>query len=163
MFLSSWVNPDFTGTQYHYIRMTSGVSSMSFNAVTTNFSIGGSLTDYDTPVIQLTAAGLIYNLQYSDMDFVIYKKTSGNAYSYDAGTDVHTFSSLPVGPSSAPSTDYVLANKQYVDNTTALGGDTASRPVAPVAIVGRMYFDTTLGYPIWYNGTNWVNATGAIV
>lgn len=28
---------------------------------------------------------------------------------------------------------------------------------------GQFYFDTTLGYPIWYNGKNWVNASGTTV
>lgn len=40
-------------------------------------------------------------------------------------------------------------------------GDTASRPVSPG--LGFPYFDTDLGYQINYNGTDWVNATGAIV
>lgn len=40
-------------------------------------------------------------------------------------------------------------------------GNLASRPTDP--IVGQRYFDTTLGKPIWYNGTNWVDATGTIV
>lgn len=29
--------------------------------------------------------------------------------------------------------------------------------------LGQVYFDTTLNKPIWFNGTNWVDATGAIV
>ena len=29
--------------------------------------------------------------------------------------------------------------------------------------VGACIFDTTLGKPVWYNGTDWVDATGAIV
>ena len=28
---------------------------------------------------------------------------------------------------------------------------------------GAIFFDETLGKPIWYNGTNWIDATGAIV
>ena len=28
---------------------------------------------------------------------------------------------------------------------------------------GQMYFDTTLNYPIWWNGTKWVNASGTAV
>lgn len=40
-------------------------------------------------------------------------------------------------------------------------GNTASRPVSP--LLGFPYFDTDLGYQINYNGTNWVNATGAVV
>ena len=58
------------------------------------------------------------------------------------------------------------------DNTTAnetlvpLGfitanGTTANRPTQ--GITGQTYFDTDLGYPIWFNGTSWVNATGQVV
>lgn len=44
-------------------------------------------------------------------------------------------------------------------------GTTADRPTS-FLYVGRTYFDTSLGAagkPIWYNGTNWVDATGATV
>lgn len=41
-------------------------------------------------------------------------------------------------------------------------GTTANRPATEL-LVGLYYFDTSLGIPIWYNGTNWVNATGVIV
>ena len=41
-------------------------------------------------------------------------------------------------------------------------GVTASRPTK-LLFVGRRYFDTTLGKPVWYDGTNWVDATGASV
>ncbi|QQV89975.1 virion structural protein [Cellulophaga phage Ingeline_1] len=34
----------------------------------------------------------------------------------------------------------------------------ASRPLTPD--IGDSHFDTALGYPIWYNGTNWVDSTG---
>lgn len=40
-------------------------------------------------------------------------------------------------------------------------GVTGNRPSSPA--IGQRYFDTTLGKPIWYNGTNWVDANGAIV
>lgn len=39
-------------------------------------------------------------------------------------------------------------------------GTTANRPTKNLWI-GRPYFDTTLGLPIWWNGTTWVNS-GAI-
>jgi hypothetical protein len=41
-------------------------------------------------------------------------------------------------------------------------GTTASRPVN-FTVIGQQYFDTTLGYPIWYNGADWVDATGTVV
>jgi hypothetical protein len=45
-------------------------------------------------------------------------------------------------------------------------GVTADRPVSTVQVplaVGEFYFDTTLGYPIWYDGADWVDATGTVV
>lgn len=45
-----------------------------------------------------------------------------------------------------------------------LAGTTAARPAGLVAgNVGRTYFDTTLGIPIWWNGSAWVNASGSVV
>lgn len=41
------------------------------------------------------------------------------------------------------------------------GGSTANRPESPATFA--TYFDTTLGQPIWYDGVNWVDATGAAV
>ena len=40
-------------------------------------------------------------------------------------------------------------------------GTTANRPTPNN--VGFIYLDTTLGKPIWWNGTNWIDATGATV
>jgi hypothetical protein len=41
-------------------------------------------------------------------------------------------------------------------------GTTANRPTERLQ-VGQYYFDTTIGRPIWYNGTNWINAAGTVV
>jgi hypothetical protein len=41
-------------------------------------------------------------------------------------------------------------------------GLTADRPAINRQI-GQFYFDTTLGYPIWWNGTVWKNASGTTV
>lgn len=43
-----------------------------------------------------------------------------------------------------------------------LSGMTANRPTKGL-FTSRTYFDTTLGIPIWWDGTNWIDATGAIV
>jgi hypothetical protein len=45
--------------------------------------------------------------------------------------------------------------------TTAPDGTTAERPTT--AALGYMFFDTTLGHPVWWDGTNWVDATGVTV
>lgn len=42
-------------------------------------------------------------------------------------------------------------------------GVTASRPSAGLVGAGYPYYDTTLGKPIWSNGTGWTDATGTVV
>ncbi len=39
-----------------------------------------------------------------------------------------------------------------------LSGTTAARPVSTV--IGHRYFDTTLGKPVFWSGTQWVDSTG---
>jgi hypothetical protein len=46
--------------------------------------------------------------------------------------------------------------------STPQNGVTADRPTQNLQ-VGQFYFDTTLGIPIWYNGTVWKNASGTTV
>ena len=46
--------------------------------------------------------------------------------------------------------------------STPQNGTTANRPTLNLQI-GQFYFDTTLGIPIWYNGTVWKNASGTTV
>lgn len=41
-------------------------------------------------------------------------------------------------------------------------GKTTQRPTKNQQ-TGQQFFDTTLGYPIWWNGTKWVNASGTVV
>lgn len=41
-------------------------------------------------------------------------------------------------------------------------GTTSERPTNGLEI-GSYYFDTTLGYMIWYNGSGWVDAAGSSV
>lgn len=56
-------------------------------------------------------------------------------------------------------TDYIMVRG-------ALRGSTGNRPTLTTTDVGQLYLDTTLdadGKPIWWNGTAWVDATGAVV
>ena len=50
------------------------------------------------------------------------------------------------------------------DYLSSMRGSTEDRPVFENSeAIGYLYFDTTLGKPIWWNGTAWVDATGATV
>ena len=60
--------------------------------------------------------------------------------------------------------DAANVQTQQAVNTlsTPSAGTTTSRPSTALQ-VGQFYFDTSLGIPIWWDGTNWVDATGTIV
>lgn len=48
-----------------------------------------------------------------------------------------------------------VVNRKYVN----LNGATAGRPTG--SVLGQFYFDTTIGKPIWWSGSTWVDATGS--
>jgi hypothetical protein len=58
-----------------------------------------------------------------------------------------------------------------IDNVTQAliipdAGITADRPISTALIklqIGQMYFDTTVGLPIWWDGTDWIDAAGTVV
>jgi hypothetical protein len=54
-----------------------------------------------------------------------------------------------------------LDNFTQAINTPA-SGTTANRPTLLLQI-GQFYYDTTLGIPIYWNGTVWKNASGTAV
>lgn len=56
-----------------------------------------------------------------------------------------------------PTDSLSVVNRKYV----TLNGATASRPTA--SVTGQSYFDTTLGKPVWWSGTAFVDATGTVV
>lgn len=58
----------------------------------------------------------------------------------------------------SPLEGFELVNRKYLQQN----GTSTNRPTVKLA-VGQMYFDTTLGTPIWYNGSGWVDSAGASV
>ena len=55
----------------------------------------------------------------------------------------------------------VQENVEAVNTALTLNGVSGSRPGTPTT--GSFYFDTTLGKPIWFSGTNWVDSAGTTV
>jgi len=60
--------------------------------------------------------------------------------------------------------DAANVQTQQAINTlsTPSAGITANRPSTDLQ-VGQFYFDTTINRPIWWDGTNWINAAGTVV
>ena len=73
----------------------------------------------------------------------------------------NSLSELDFGFDKLRATTSLSDNKQFV--SLDIAGTTAERPQVQHLHVGVQYFDTTLNKPIWWNGTNWVDATGTSV
>lgn len=71
------------------------------------------------------------------------------------------FNQLPLDPAGWFSPSWVQFFQRLSGPPALVQGPTSTRPTT--AVVGQGYFDTTLGVPIWWNGTIWVNAAGAAV
>jgi hypothetical protein len=56
----------------------------------------------------------------------------------------------------------VWFNALYTALTKARYGSTAQRPNNGL-VVGQSYYDETLGQPIWWSGSGWVDADGGSV
>jgi len=56
----------------------------------------------------------------------------------------------------------VQTNTNINTLATPSAGTTAERPTTDLQ-VGQFYFDTTITRPIWWTGTNWINAAGTVV
>lgn len=78
---------------------------------------------------------------------------SGTTFGFD------TDNTSDIGAATNYRPRYVRAATAVVTGAAATG----SRPNAATAKAGAMFFDTTLGKPIWSTGSAWVDATGATV
>ena len=56
--------------------------------------------------------------------------------------------------------DYFLVSPAISRTSLSLNQVGNQRPVNPH--IGYQYFDTSLGYPIWWNGKNWVDSAGRV-
>ena len=56
-----------------------------------------------------------------------------------------------------PTDDLQVVNRRYV----TLHGATANRPRS--SVLGQSYYDTTIGKPIWWNGSTFKDAAGNTV
>jgi len=110
---------------------------------------------------------------YSKAEAVWFRASTGTAkkLAADADLQAHITDTIDAHDASAISTLVhgvnqeveVQAGMDFLTDFHGGSGVTASRPLPASLNVGAAYFDTTLGIPVWTTGTDWVDATGAIV
>jgi len=107
-----------------------------------------------------------------DLAILIYQATQGNeAYATLLASYLMTLVSGASVPSHALNHEAgeddeldvtglsgLLADAQTPLWVTGATGDRTDPPT-----LGEMFFDTTLGLPIWWDGANWIDATGTTV
>lgn len=102
----------------------------------------------------------------------VYPSSTGGAVHIGVGNGSGAFSPviIAVGTSVTPGNDGFINlgtatarwNNGFFKGYVKVGTTTtAARPAAGTAGAGAHMFDTSLGKPIWSNGTAWVDATGA--
>ena len=73
-------------------------------------------------------------------------------------------SNSSTGTGVAYSGNYLPAKHEFIGfPLQVMPYTTAGRPSASVAGTGGMYFDVTLGKPLWSSGTGWFDAAGTLV
>jgi len=106
-----------------------------------------------------TAGNVIWNYDHADADFSIYKNTAGVAYTYNAGTGIHTFSgdavfdaSIAAGTAPAQSGQLRIPNNATLSSRNAAGtGDVALislNNANNLTLLGATYYLSSTGiYP----------------
>lgn len=80
-----------------------------------------------------------------------------------AENNAKNYTDVQIGIVEQNSRDYTDNLKTYIEANyqPVIAFPTAGRPLdVPVGFMG---FDTDLGLPIWWNGTDWIDASGNIV
>lgn len=80
-----------------------------------------------------------------------------------AENNAKSYTDVQIGIVEQNSRDYTDNLKTYIEANyqPVIAFPTAGRPLdVPVGFMG---FDTDLGLPIWWNGTDWIDASGNIV
>jgi len=123
------------------------ITPSGYNRITLNVNdeTENTIPAYPTglfnPYLAMTASGITRKLE------------------FNGDNDTFHFETRVKGDDPVDSDDF--ATKNYVDTQVSYGLS-ADRP-SGVVTTGTQYFNTSLGYPIWFNGTFWSNSTGAYV
>lgn len=86
--------------------------------------------------------------------------TSKGSMYYNNSADELRFATAAGSPASL-AIDMTTDDATFSSLVNLDTGATGARPTTK--ITGSMWFDTTLGTPIWYDGTNWIDAAGTTV
>lgn len=103
---------------------------------------------------KVTTFGLVHDLDTSAFSdgAVVYSTATGTL------TTAFTGSFVGIIALAHPTTGVLLVSRVRQAKPT---GTTAQRPT--VRPTGYEFFDSTLGLPIWWNGSAWINASGGVV
>jgi hypothetical protein len=163
------VNPQESAPQSFYVKdcdvtPTSSGPAISFTNLLSGVPRLDLYIDNSTTISVLVPTNGLLNAHISRLG-----ELSGSLTNWATGGGGTSTITINADASAGPNVDTLSGYtgtiiKRFIDQDTALllnTGVTGSRPTA--VQIGQRYFDTTLGIPIWWNGTHWVNASGTTV
>lgn len=130
---------------------TGGTVASSFPAGVTGASTGGH--SFTTNNAAAFHAGM-----YVTANGVKTQVSSVVPNTADAGGTVHTYDAITTGTAFA-----VTVTAPVLDLPNAAAGTTAQRPSLQAWQAGFVYFDKTIGKPVFWSGTKWTDAAGLAV
>lgn len=126
-------------------RCDNGQSLSMYNILIKGLISNKGITAFPTNPLSLIIEGVFTDTSVSNPNST-YRATNGSVFITSTGTYIKQGGDSKTG---------------WIKSRLELSGATADRPVSPSQ--GQDYYDTTLEKPIWWNGSNWVDATGATV
>lgn len=168
---------DYDSRKVSFGTIKNQILSQTNNVYNSNGTLTSSRTiDCDNKTLLFENA-IFYNIANTNRFSVIINDfarmgTSSNYINFSNDFEPYIVIDDPLIPNNKKAILYSIDYSDNWDNTTDVkalvplgfvtaNGTTANRPTQ--GITGQTYFDTDLGYPIWFNGTNWVNSTGTVV
>lgn len=138
----------------------------NINASPKSMSDGGNITLH-TDVVSTTATTFAFT---RPQKIVTLRNKGTKQINYTIGgntgtlnpSDVITVANGPFANVQLTASSGNQAFEIISDEVDSTNGTTANRPTANLK-VGYPYYDTTLGKPVWWNGTVWKDATGTTV
>ena len=129
------------------------MASVSFSSAKMDGASNGGGT---TPVHAISTLGNIKG-------FMLYISGKANNENPLFVKETYANDDFPIFINGQKYSPYYKRTVDYDRNTFNMkrAGNTTSRPVNPIR--GTMYYDTQIGKPVWWNGSEWTDSTGAKV
>jgi|GEM_PF-4193416 hypothetical protein len=164
-YLKPYRDLDLFGTQSLLNAKTLSYTSTPLSSGTLNLSLNSIRTHSVNANTLYTISNPSTNSICKRVDIIVTNTGASNIAVTFSGATLLSNSNL-ISPNNSAIVTVISCNAitlAYVATRTPSSSTTSNRPALTSSDVGRSHFDTTLGKPIWWNGSVWKDANGTTV